>query len=304
MLAALLLCAAQDPDWKIQQLKDAIVVTAGDREALRYHLVKPHGSSLSVESGCFFHPLTTPAGVPLTDLAPEDHLHHRGVFFGFVEMHGAADADFWGWGEKAPKERRAIRNVKIENRRIFGPSAHFTARNEWDADGTVLLEEETRVALFQPDGATRMLTLIITLTPKADIALPQWAFSGFCVRTRKDGDIEAHGPEGKVELADPSRLKPESDWPDAPWYAYALKLPDGARAGVAVMSHPTNPRTLWHNHRGVRMLNPSITAAGPLALKAGKPLTLGYRVVLFDGETPRESLTSLARDWNSKDLPR
>lgn len=304
MLAVLLFCAAQDPGWTIKQHKDAVVVSAGDQEALRYHLVKPHGSSLTVDSGCFFHPLTTPKGVPLTDLAPEDHPHHRGVFFGFVEMHGAADADFWGWGEKAPKEKRAIRNVKIENRRELGPSAHFTARNEWDADGTVLLDEELRAAFFQPDASMRMLTLIVTLTPKADIALPQWAFSGFCVRTRKDGELEAHGPDGKVDRADPGHLKPESDWPDAPWYAYALKLPDGARAGVAVMSHPSNPRTLWYNNRAARMLNPCITAPGPLALKAGTPLKLGYRVVVFDGELPRDALSGLAREWGSKDLPR
>src|SRR5688500_66300 len=40
----------------------------------------------SVEGGCFTHPIYTPQGEVVTDLAPADHPHHRGVFCGWVEM--------------------------------------------------------------------------------------------------------------------------------------------------------------------------------------------------------------------------
>src|SRR5687768_13758723 len=52
-----------------------------------YHLKKPADAKLPVDSGCFFHPLHTPAGRVVTDLAPADHPHHRGVFLAFVETH-------------------------------------------------------------------------------------------------------------------------------------------------------------------------------------------------------------------------
>jgi hypothetical protein len=68
-------------------------------------------------------------------------------------------------------------------------------------------------------------------------------------------------------------------------------------AGVAVIDHPKNPPSLWHNHRGVRMLNPCIVAPGEVELKAGKPLVLRYRVVAHDGPTPRELMDRLAKEW-------
>ena len=100
-----------------------------------------------------------------------------------------------------------------------------------------------------------------------------------------------------MKLPDPSHVKPESDWPAAPWYGYTLKFDDGKVAGVAVIDHPKNPPSLWHNHRGVRMLNPCIVAPGEVKLKAGEPLVLRYRVVAHDGATPRELLDKLAKEW-------
>src|SRR5688572_19601834 len=63
------------------------------RTLISYQLKAPPDAGLPVESGGFFHPMTTPSGTVVTDLAPADHRHHRGVFLAWVEMHGAKDAD-------------------------------------------------------------------------------------------------------------------------------------------------------------------------------------------------------------------
>jgi hypothetical protein len=77
----------------------------------------------------------------------------------------------------------------------------------------------------------------------------------------------------------------------------AMQLPDGTQAGVAVMSHPKNPPTLWHNHRELRILNPVVCASAPLVMRAKKPLVLRYRVVAHDGPVPKELLARLAAQW-------
>jgi hypothetical protein len=92
-------------------------------------------------------------------------------------------------------------------------------------------------------------------------------------------------------------VKPESDWPAKPWYGYTLTLDDGKVAGVAVIDHPKNPPSLWHNHRDIRMLNPCIVAPGEVKLKANQPLVLRYRVVAHDGKTPVEALSKMAEVW-------
>jgi hypothetical protein len=95
-------------------------------------------------------------------------------------------------------------------------------------------------------------------------------------------------------------VKPESDWSAQPWYAYGLKLKDGKEVGVAVIDHPKNPPSLWHNQRDVRMLNPCVVAPADVKLKANEPLVLRYRVVAFDGPVQKEQLDRLAKQWRTE----
>lgn len=266
----------------------------GGTEILRYHRRPPAGTPIA--SAGFFHPLATPAGVVVTDLSPDDHPHHRGVFLGWVEMHGAKDADFWGWGAHAPVRDRRIRGEWLRQARIGGPVVQFAARNRWEAEDTLVLTEDL-AARFRVEGETSILDLEYQLQPAADLTLARWAFSGFCLRLRKDGKGTLHAPSGPVTLADPVHTRPETDAPDAPWYAFALELPDGRKCGGAVLNHPANPPTLWHNPRSIRMLNPCVVAPGSLTWKGGTQVRLRYRVVAFDGELPAARLNALAAEW-------
>lgn len=274
---------------------EALSVRLGDGpEIARYHRVPP--ADTPIPSAGFFHPLATPSGVVITDLSPDDHRHHRGVFLGWVEMHGAKDADFWGWGEPAPVKDRRIVNRGIRSARIGGPVAMFNATNRWEAEGVEILGESL-AARLRVEGDLTVLDLRYQLTPAADLTLARWAFSGFCLRMRKDGTGTVHDPKGPVSLPEPRHTDPDSDAPDAPWYAVALTLPDGRRAGGAVLSHPDNPPTRWHNPPSLRMLNPCIVAPGSLHWPARKAVTLRYQVVAFDGPLPADRLNALAAEY-------
>ncbi len=242
---------------EITRTPDALILGPVDRPKAVYHLVPPPNSGLPVEAGGYFHPFTTPLGAVVTDFVPPDHKHHRGVFLAWVEMHGAVDADFWGWGEHAPIKDRRIVNREV----VLGDAGSFTATNEWLAGDTLILTEKlTAKADFSADA--NVLDLTYRLTPEADTTLARWAFSGFCVRFPKLGDVTVHRPNGIMTLPNPSHDKPDTNWPAAPWYAATWKTPEGATAGVAVVNDARNPVTTWHNHRDLRMLNPSITAPG------------------------------------------
>ena len=285
-----------DKGWTLKEGDGQVtVVSPQGRPFVTYQTERPADSKLPVESGCYFHPLYTPQGTVVTDVAPADHPHHRGVFLAWVEMHGKKDADFWGWGEHAPvKDRRII----SDQLRVGGSPTSFEFSNDWTAEGETLLEEKLSGGVRATDQAN-VLDLTYTLTPTADLKLTRWAFSGFCVRTRKDG-ITAFDADGPVKLPPPQHTKPESDWPDRSWYAYTLTAGDAKKGGVAVLGHPANPPTLWHNVTGIGMLNPCVVAPGEMKLAAAKPLTLRYRVVTFDGEVPTAKLDELAREWSAR----
>lgn len=298
-MLSLLLAATgcQTHSLEFNQTDQKFVSKLNGRDFLTYWFRAPQDSGLPVESGDFFHPLTTPSGVVVTDLAPEDHRHHRGLFIGWVEMHGEKDADFWGWGAHAPVHDRKIVNRQFKPRMSLD-AIEFDAENDWLAEGTALIHEKLHARGFDQNGV-RVLDLVYQLTPANDLTLSRWAFGGFCLRVRKEGDIRIFSPDGPVHLPSPNYLKPESDWPDAAWYGCEQTLSSGRQIGAAVINHPDNPPTLWHNPPDIRMINPCIVAPAELKLPAGKPLVLRYRVVTFDGSLPSATIDRLARDWRT-----
>ncbi len=296
VLTAIVLLAPPPPQtWTTDKIPGAIVVKAGGAEVLRYQLEKPADSKLAVEGACYFHPLTTPSGISVTDVAPSDHPHHRGIFLAWVEMHGAKDADFWGWGEHAPKDKRKIVNREATDLK-GGEAGSFRARNDWLAEDVAVVTEDLQATVRKVDSA-HVLDLVYTITAAEEMKISQWAFSGFCLRTRKDVKLETVGPDGPVKLKDPKHTDPKSDWPAAAWYGFNMTLPDGKVAGAAVIDHPKNPPTLWHVVKGIGMLNPSVTAPAALTLRAKEPLVLRYRVVATDGPLSLDAMSALVKEW-------
>jgi hypothetical protein len=145
-----------------------------------------------------------------------------------------------------------------------------------------------------------VIDLSYHLTPAVNITLDKTAFGGLCAKCRKDGKGAYFSPTGEVKLPNPHHLKPESDWPAADWYDYTTKLNSGKTVGIAVLDHPANPPTLWHNLATISMLNPCIVAPSPVNVGKGQTLNLRYRLVVHDGPTPMEVLKELATEWRRR----
>jgi methane monooxygenase PmoA-like len=136
-----------------------------------------------------------------------------------------------------------------------------------------------------------------TLAPVVDYVLHKQSFSGFNFQARKDGESYFTNSAGTVQLPNPHYSVPELNWPPAPWYGYVVKMPNGKVVGAAVIDHPSNPPSTWHNARNLWMVNPVIAALGPVTIRSGSPLTLRYRVVVHDGPTPTAVVEKLAAEF-------
>jgi hypothetical protein len=224
------------------------------------------GSGLPTPHAGFIHPLYTPGGKVITDLAPPDHPHHRGVFLAWYAMHGAVDADFWGWGAHAP----------VEGRRIVNRSAVLAdglkVQNDWLAGDRIVLQENTTVTCAEPG----VVDIHYRLTPAFDLRLAQSAFAGFCVRLPREKPVRFFDPKGEVSLPDPHFQQPSTCWPAAEWYRAEV----AGVGSVTVIPDAGNPPALWFNNRDLRMCNPCITAPGDVRLAAGTPFHLRYRLVV------------------------
>lgn len=275
----------------------AIEARREGQTVFRYVMRKGSEPGSVSPSACYFHPITTPSGLVMTDVGPDDHPHHRGIFLAWLDLKDATAAgDFWGWGKYAPTEDRVIVNSSTGGVSSSGGAVSFRANNQWSAAGEPMLSEVIN-ARFVPGKDGWVYDLDYRLTPKTDVTLGKHAFSGFAVRLRKDLPLVAWDLAGPVKLPSPSHLNPESDWPDRPWYAFEMTVDSNRKAGLAVLSHPTNPATLWHNVASIGLLNPCIIARDPVTLKAKEPLFLRYRIVTFDGPVPSAFLNRLAEEY-------
>jgi Methane oxygenase PmoA len=275
--------------------------TPDGRTVFTYLTRKPDNVPLEGNSACCFHPVNTPSGERVTDIAPPDHRDHRGMFFAWQSMDfhrkdGVVRGDFWGWGHFAPTEGRAIVNRDLRLVRSDAASAEVAVRNDWNIQGEKVLDEAT-TARVHDQGAARIFDMLFRFSSDSDVTINQVAFTGLCVRCRKDGQAYFSDPKGKVTLPDSNALKPELNWPSSEWYSYTIALNSGKTVAAAVIDHPGNPRSTWHEPRLVSFLNPCIVALQPVTILAGQPLTLRYRVVAHDGEFPGGLLNRLAAEF-------
>ncbi|MDP2998822.1 MAG: PmoA family protein, partial [Bryobacterales bacterium] len=281
----------------------------------QYLTRKPENTRLLAASACYFHPLNTPSGERVTDVAPGDHRHHRGVFLAWhsMEFRQKADfsafgptgptrgfninrGDFWGWGQFAPTQARVIKSRDVRLAKADAKRAVVEILNDWTIEDKKMMDESTSVEVRERDGVY-VVERTYKLTPSQDLLMTHTAFGGFCVRARNDGESYYTRAGGKVGLPDPHYSVPELNWPASDWYDYTIKLANGKTVGAAVVDHPKNPPATWHNPRYVWMVNPCIVAQGPVTVKEGTPLTLRYRVVVHDGATPTALLNTLAKEW-------
>jgi hypothetical protein len=290
--------------------------TPDGRVVFEYMTKKPANIGLTSPSVACFHPVNTPSGERITSIAPDDHPHHRGIFFGWhdsefrepanfanygphapVRGFNIRRADFWGWGEYAPREGRVVQNQDVKLVRADANRAEIEIHNDWNVGNRKMLDEVNTVTAFERDGVF-VLDLDYRLTPVVDYFIDRASFGGFDVQCRKDGESYYSNAAGKVTLPDPHYSLPELDWPSAPWYDYTIRLAgSGKTLGAAVIDHPRNPPTTWHNSTHLWMLNPTITGAGSQTIKGGTTMTLRYRVVTHDGAPPTEVLQKLAAEY-------
>ena len=276
---------------------------------------KPETSNLAANSTCCFHPLNTPAGERLTDLAPGDHHHHRGVFLAWhtMEFREPADfsqfgplgptrgfnlnrGDFWGWGQFAPTAGRVITNRSLKLTQADAQRATVEIRNEWLINAKTIMDERTLASVREQSGVY-VMDLDYQLTPVCDLLLGHTAFGGFCVRARNDGESWYASPEGRIKLPDPHYSVPELNWPASDWSDYTIQLKNGKTVGVTVLDHPSNPPATWHNPRYVWMINPCIVAQKPVTLPAKQTFHLRYRLIVHDGPMPADVVRTLNREW-------
>ncbi len=229
--------------------------------------------------------LYTPKGRNVLRDAPYDHLHHHALMF----ATWAGGVNFWE--EHTPQ---AGRQQTLD---LTSPDNSLQSKLAWqNADGKTLLTETREIHVAEADGATVLDWQTELTAPEATQLGEKNAGHYHGLGMRFDQTMDKDGRFFSDSDANDSEIvRGDERLTHCQWMAYTAKL-DGKPVTVALFDHPANPIPMFAFTMGDAGTSFAYLSAAlnlhrePIPMPAEKPLTLRYRVVVWEGETSREAI--------------
>jgi hypothetical protein len=227
----------------------------------------------------YFHPIHAPNGLIVTDDAPEDHVHHRGVCFAWGDVNGI---NYWAETNCEASLRGRIVHREFREKSVSSTYARFVVVNDWVAPGgTKPLEETRHVTVHQPQPDYQAIDFQFDLRAQAtDVVMgTPPAYHGLCYRA---GEMEYR----KVVNAESRLGESEVNGRASKWCALNGVVSDEA-IGVAIFDHPSNsrhPTQFFAMDDAFGFISTSFAYDEPYTIPAGETLSLKYRVLVYLGD--------------------
>jgi hypothetical protein len=259
----------------------------------------------------FLHPLRTKSGVVVSRGYPvsplpgdsEDHVWHRGIWFGHGDINGE---DFWREQGREKTSWLVLHGAPDVSSGGARGGATLTVLLNMQSARSGIIGSIREAFTFRTAEEGLLIDTVIEVLADRGVALKfgDTDDGGFGMRLREefrqDRGARLTNSEGFVGT--------ENIWgKSAKWVHYSAKV-DGKAAGVAVLDHPSNLRhpTTWHargyglfaaNPFGLRSFTRDKTRDGSFTIPEGGKQAFRYRVVVMDEETPAAKLDGMFADY-------
>jgi len=256
----------------------------------------PAGLPPHYRRGGFFHPVYSPAGIPLTDDFPVGHEHQHGIFMAWVNTTFRGEfTDFWN----QQKLTGTVLHVSSDSGQITDNYYEFytTLVHQSLAAGPVLSEQWT--VRIHPPNTVSTWELISEQTNVTDdtLYLNAYHYGGLGVRGRAEWNAadSLHFTNEAQFLTASGKNRSTANHQRENWCAiYGAVGVD--TAGLAVIPHPDN----YNDPQPVRV-HPEMpyfsftpVVDHPFSIAPGATYRSVYRFVSFDGVPPVEILNQLS----------
>ena len=272
-------------------------VREGDTPVLFFRL-QPKSMDGKYERSNYVHPLYGLDGEVLTEDFPEDHPHHRGVFWTWhqVLIGDVRAGDPWlarrfSWQVESAQSLPGGNGLRLVHR-WFSP--------DFEGGAEPILEETAEVVVRPVTGDTRFVDFDIRL-----VALQEGVrlggseddkgYGGFSLRVKMLEDLRFTASRGPVQ---PDRLASDLGG----WVDFSADFGGkGTLSGVAILVHPTSTgypqRWILRGPTTPSMQNPVWPGPEPVAVPMGNEIRLRYRLVVHRGDATNLDLASIAGDF-------
>lgn len=285
--------------WSIRG-SDPIEIYHGDKHVTSYNPGRAEGKP-------FFYPVLGPTGENMTrhwpmkegfDDEADDHIHHRGMWYGLGNVNGY---DFWhfpGDAKKKDKTFGRILHKGMNGVTITSKGITFKVKSEWlshdDEEKRILSDRREFRLSHDEDGSLVVDTTITLIADAGDVTIHDDKEGAWSIRTIPTLRLEGEHAKGHIVNSEGVEDKPA--WGKrAKWVDYFGVDRAGNECGIAIFDHPSNLRhpTWWHaRHYGLFTANPfgqgnfeseTEKGAGDYTIKNGDEVTFRYRTIFHKG---------------------
>lgn len=284
-------------NFSIQETQQGIAITQSSSPVLFFQTA-PKAVNGKFERAGYVHPLYDLNGKELTEDAPRDHPHQRGIF--------------WAWHQVLWKGEN-IGDSWVSEKISFVPVATQTINNDsnvvinsemmWRCDsaqsGSVnIIQEKASITIFAANELYRLIDFDIVLKPLVDsLAIggsnDVKGYGGFSLRLKMPEDLQFKSGGDTVAAQ-------ETAVSAGPWLNFTGTYNPDAFAGVTLFCAKPfpGPAQQWILRTGQApsMQNALFPGRDPLLLPADG-WQLRYRLVVHDGNLGEEKLQELYQQY-------
>ena len=227
-----------------------------------------------------------------------DHIHHQGIFIGHERISGA---NFWHIDKP---NSGSIEEGRVIETRSGKDRAIIKTLNAWKNKNGETVVADTRTLSFFGNATSRTIDLELFLhATNGPVQIDPFKDGVFAIRTHTDLRLTP-SPKDGVNKVFGNALNSEGDRGKAVWgkradWVHYYGTIEGKPAGIAFLSHPTNPskgnqKGWWHaRDYGLISANPfapeKIKGDGGRTIPKGQSLGFRYQIIFHSHENHEDA---------------
>lgn len=296
--------ALAETPWTQTEIAGRIEASYDGKLALAWQaspLASPVGGGKFAGSA-FLHPLRTPSGFEITQIQPEDHKHHFGIWWPwkFVEVNGKT---YNCWEIQEGQGAHVAKSAKALDTKPGGLAWEFLNEiviKEPGAPPQVVIQERAVVSIFREKDAN-IIDLEIHQKPgKVPVKIVNYRYSGFSWRGSKTWD-----KDNSTMLTSTGKGREDANGTEGRWALVSGTTPTGT-ATVLLMSDAATPEKLrvWNAaaHHGAPFINFNPVQDKALPLDDVHPTVSKrkYRIIAADHQFTAEEAETAWKSWTGR----
>jgi methane monooxygenase PmoA-like len=293
-------CLPKESPFSLHENNQGIELLENERPVFFYQ--REPKTSTEATFNNYLHPLYNLKGDTLTEEFPEDHPHHRGIFWAWHQLYIEDKSVGDGWTMENISTKVVSTETKL-GMKAAELNAHVLWKSSVFQNGVPFAEEHTSIIVHQQQPGIRKIDFEISLkalVPAVQIGGSEdiKGYGGFCARIKLPKSITFTSANGSVIPLEGQVVA--GSWMDFSQYDSIQQV----ESGLAILCHPDTPNypAPWILRQTGSMQNIVYPGEKRINLSMDEPTILRYRLIIHHGNASTTKIASLQLEYEQETI--